>query len=43
LDGWHGTGTFDRRGAETFIVPISSGVIAAEGLMAIGMALYRAF
>ncbi|MFO0626644.1 MAG: OPT family oligopeptide transporter [Polyangiales bacterium] len=32
----------DKRGAETFIVPISSGVIAAEGLVAIAMALYRA-
>jgi OPT family oligopeptide transporter len=32
----------DKRGAETFIVPIASGVIAAEGLVAIGMALYRA-
>jgi OPT family oligopeptide transporter len=32
----------DKRGADTFIVPISSGVIAAEGLVAIALALYRA-
>lgn len=33
---------YRRRDAETYIVPVSSGVIAAEGIVAIALALYRA-
>ena len=32
----------NRRIADTYIVPVSSGIIAAEGLVAIALALYRA-